>query len=448
MALSKDQLLGKLTEWQIAHETIGHPLSPTCEIHSANIKGTAFEKYIGKGQAKNLFFKVPSGGGPLKSRLFLVCALVETVVDNKVLSARLGIKPSAPLRFAADEVFTDVLQIPKGSVNPFVMAQASCKDVVLLLDKQFLNCESLLFHPMQSDFTTSLAPDQLTAFLEQAAPSRYLYVDLTSKEQIKLPELGAPRPTAKSAAEGKAKAQPAPSVIHGFRDTKVLEALSSFGVTVVVDPIGRMNTAGRLEGHSTHNFFVHDKKDKQKRMLITVGQASTLDMKAIPDIVGCKEVRLCNDGATLLGSAKGCITPLSLLYDESNSVQWFVDDTLLADEMANWRLGTSEEGVEQGTVADVPVSKLREFLSPTGHWSSKRTVDCSRWAVDHCLKHTVESRSPPTGVSQPAQSGEAEKKGNDAPGRTIYVYSPFGNNETDFSTWYQPPYKTASGLTL
>mmetsp|Transcript_44928 Transcript_44928/g.101034 ORF Transcript_44928/g.101034 Transcript_44928/m.101034 type:complete len:243 (+) Transcript_44928:77-805(+) len=187
MALGKDTLLAKLGEWGIAHETIGHALSPTCEIHSANIKGTAFEKFIGNGQAKNLFFKVPSSGGPLKNRLFLVCALVETAVDNKVLSSRLGIKPSAPLRFAADDVFDDILQIPKGSVNPFVMAQESCEEVVLLLDQQFVSCERLLFHPMQSDFTTALSPDQLTAFLERACPNRYAYVDLTSNEPLVLP---------------------------------------------------------------------------------------------------------------------------------------------------------------------------------------------------------------------------------------------------------------------
>merc|ERR1719262_780341 len=122
MALSKDGLLAKLTDLQIEHQTIEHALSPTCELHSENIRGTAFERYIGNGQAKNLFFKVPSGGGPLKNRLFLVCALVETTVDNKALSERLGIKPSSPLRLAADDVFDSVLQVPKGSVNPFIMA--------------------------------------------------------------------------------------------------------------------------------------------------------------------------------------------------------------------------------------------------------------------------------------------------------------------------------------
>eukprot|EP00927_Polykrikos_kofoidii_P050931 TRINITY_DN44765_c0_g1_i1.p1 TRINITY_DN44765_c0_g1~~TRINITY_DN44765_c0_g1_i1.p1 ORF type:complete len:281 (-),score=47.32 TRINITY_DN44765_c0_g1_i1:79-921(-) len=191
MALSKNALLSQLADWGIEHETIHHALSPTCEIHSENIKGTAFEKYVGNGQAKNLFFRVPSGGGKLKNRLFLVCALVETVVDNKALSSRLGIKPSAPLRFAPDDIFENVLQIPLGSVNPFVMAQSTCNEVTLLLDEKFLACDRLLFHPMQSDFTTALTPAQLTAFLEQAAPARYLYVDLGSSEPIKIPESSA-----------------------------------------------------------------------------------------------------------------------------------------------------------------------------------------------------------------------------------------------------------------
>lgn len=51
------------------------------------------------------------------------------------------------------DIFDDVLQIPKGalslavsalfrgSVNPFVMAQSSCSDVFLILDKAFQNCE-------------------------------------------------------------------------------------------------------------------------------------------------------------------------------------------------------------------------------------------------------------------------------------------------------------------
>mmetsp|Transcript_57390 Transcript_57390/g.136410 ORF Transcript_57390/g.136410 Transcript_57390/m.136410 type:complete len:256 (-) Transcript_57390:44-811(-) len=208
MALSKDALLTKLKEWAIEHETIGHALSPTCEMHSENIRGTPFEKFIGKGQAKNLFFRVPSGGGPLKNRLFLVCALFDTVVEPKALSSRLGIKASAPLRFAPDEVFDNILQIPKGSVNPFVMAQESCKEVTLLLDDQFKSCEKLIFHPMQSDFSTALSPDQLVAFLDQAAPANYAFVDLSASTPIAAPSGAAGGSAAGSGGSSKAAEPP------------------------------------------------------------------------------------------------------------------------------------------------------------------------------------------------------------------------------------------------
>jgi len=418
MALVKDQLLEKLSSLGIVHETISHALSPTCEIHSENIKGTPFEKYIGKGQAKNLFFKVPSGGGPLKNRLFLVCALVETAVDNKVLSERLGIKQSAPLRFAADEVFTDVLQIPKGSVNPFVMAQSSCDEVVLLLDEQFLHCEALLFHPMQSDFTTALAPAQLTEFLQQVAPGRFQYVDFSLTAKISLPDIGKASVATQSKGKGpKAGANAAPTGVHGFCDGALQEALTGLGAPIIVDPVGKLNAAGRLEGHSTHNFFVHDKKDKEKRMLVTVAQASSLDMKAIPGLVGCKDVRLCSEGDTLLGSSKGCVTPLSLFYDRSKKVQWFVDGSLLADSSAHWRLGTSGDGANPGSVADVPVTKLAELLAPTGHWNAKKILDCSAWAA----------------TAQAAGSAPVPSVSETAP---------------DFATWFQPPYQTVMGMVL
>lgn len=420
MALSKDELIERLQSLQIVHETIGHALSPTCELHSANIKGTQFEKYIGKGQAKNLFFKVPSGVGPLKNRLFLVCALVETNVDNKLLSSRMGIKPSSPLRFASDDIFTDVLQIPQGSVNPFVMAQTSCSEVVLLLDKQFLQCERLLFHPMQSDYTTALTPEQLSALLEQVAPGRYMYVDLAADEKIVIPDLGA-APAAKAKAQAPRKQVPAGvQASHGFRDGKVSDALAAVGAAITADPVGQLNEAGRLRGHSTHNFFVHDKKDKEKRMLVTIAQSSAVAMKDIPSLVGSKEVRLCTEGDSLLGSAKGCITPLSLVYDENCKVQWYLDDALLTEEV--WRLGTSEEGTSAGTVADVPVARLQDLLGPTGHWASKRNLDCSRWAGK-----TKESSVACTSSS------------------SLHVTRP---SDTDFSTWHQPPYETASGWVL
>lgn len=214
MALKKDGILALLDKLQITHTTIEHAASPTCEAHSAALQGTSLSQFIGKCQAKNLFFKVPSGGGKLKNRLFLICALVDTVVEPKSLSARLGIKASAPLRFADATLFDQVLQVPQGSVTPFVMANESTKEVVLLLDAKFAKCEQLLFHPMRNDWTSAVTPAGLNAFLAGCgANSRTVYVDMGSSEDIPLPEDGAAaaaekateqKPKAKAKAEAKA----------------------------------------------------------------------------------------------------------------------------------------------------------------------------------------------------------------------------------------------------
>merc|ERR1712083_764446 len=77
---------------------------------------------------------------------------------------------------------------------------------------------------------------------------------------------------------------------HGFRDDSLVLQLHAKSVRVIADPIGRLNDDKRLEGHTTHNFFVHDKKDKGKRFLVTVRQASHIDMKALAGVVGTKEL--------------------------------------------------------------------------------------------------------------------------------------------------------------
>lgn len=249
MALSKDDLLARLTEYGIVAETLEHAASPTCDLHSEHMKGTPFERYIGKGQAKNLFFKVPSGGGALKGRLFLVCALVETNVDNKVLSTRLGIKPSSPLRLAADDIFDDVLQIPKGSVNPFVMAQPSCAGITLLLDSQFLACERVLFHPMRNDYTTALTPEQLTAFLDNAAPSRYAYVDFASGDPIKVAEVSAEPPKARTGP----KSEDTPTAAAGVANrTQPALALTEGTLEVLQQSMATQELKYKLMAYRVH----------------------------------------------------------------------------------------------------------------------------------------------------------------------------------------------------
>mmetsp|Transcript_24024 Transcript_24024/g.28381 ORF Transcript_24024/g.28381 Transcript_24024/m.28381 type:complete len:113 (+) Transcript_24024:3-341(+) len=87
------------------------------------------------------------------------------------------------------------------------LAQQSCSEVFLLLDQKFQSCEGLLFHPMQSDFTTCLTPKQLDAFLEKVAPNRFSYIDLASSDKIDVPAMA---PTTSKPAQPSATSKDAP----------------------------------------------------------------------------------------------------------------------------------------------------------------------------------------------------------------------------------------------
>merc|ERR1712107_6027 len=110
-----------------------------------------------------------------------------------------------------------------------------------------------------------------------------------------------------------------------------------------------------------------------KKWLVTVRQASTIDIKELAKLLGCKELRLCSEGEELLGSQKGCITPLSLIYDSDGVVKWAVDETLLSSG-SPLRLGTSGSDQAPVTVADVTLDMLESLLSPNGHWPSKSVL--------------------------------------------------------------------------
>lgn len=74
------------------------------------------------------------------------------------------------------EISVQVLQIPRGSVNPFVMMNESAKEVYLLLDAKFQR-STMLFHPMTNEFTTSISSGELDAFLaDVGAKGRYLAI--------------------------------------------------------------------------------------------------------------------------------------------------------------------------------------------------------------------------------------------------------------------------------
>eukprot|EP00397_Hematodinium_sp_SG-2012_P057068 GEMP01070991.1.p1 GENE.GEMP01070991.1~~GEMP01070991.1.p1 ORF type:complete len:254 (+),score=67.33 GEMP01070991.1:128-889(+) len=188
MAHTKDSILAFLKDLNINYAVYDHAPVATCELHTNALKELGVDC---TGQAKNLFLKAPSGAGKMKNRVFLVSALVDTIVDSKELSKRMGIKASAPLRFGNDELFDKLLQIPKGSVTPLCMANESANEIVLILDEQLKKHKQCIFHPMTNESSVIFSPEDLDTFAQKACPGRVQWVDFAASSPLEVPELGA-----------------------------------------------------------------------------------------------------------------------------------------------------------------------------------------------------------------------------------------------------------------
>jgi len=152
MGYTKDQLLARLQELKIDFTCYDHPVVLTVEEQAKHVG------HLGGALSKNLLLK------DKKHRLYVVSALVETKVDMKILSQRLGLGKGG-LRMAPEENLLQVLQVPLGCVTPFALINESASAVSLLLDKGFKSKQSCYFHPLTNDVTIALSSSNLDKFL-------------------------------------------------------------------------------------------------------------------------------------------------------------------------------------------------------------------------------------------------------------------------------------------
>lgn len=109
------------------------------------------------GHTKNLFLK------DKKSRLFLVVALGSSVIDLKRLHEVIG--ASGRLSFGTGELLEEVWGVKPGSVTPFGALCDTERRVTVVLDAAMMEHPILNYHPLENTATTSIARDDLVAFL-------------------------------------------------------------------------------------------------------------------------------------------------------------------------------------------------------------------------------------------------------------------------------------------
>ncbi|KAF4660017.1 hypothetical protein FOL47_007352 [Perkinsus chesapeaki] len=169
-----------------------------------------------------------------------------------------------------------------------------------------------------------------------------------------------------------------------FVDTKFLQAppadllLMAFAIAYFMHPSSYLAQAGdddRPLGHDTHNLFLYDKKNKERLFLVTLAQSESISLKELAKNLGAKEVRFAGgeQAANCLKSERGCITCLSLYYDENNRVQWVVSTKVLnLDKVCVCAGCLDPKDHTQHNVVTMTLQQISEVIPQ--HWQHRMDI--------------------------------------------------------------------------
>jgi Ala-tRNA(Pro) deacylase len=149
-AATRADLAACLEKLGIKARTVEHPPLFTVE------ESRALRGEIAGGHTKNLFLK------DKKDQVFLVVAEEDAGIDMKSLHKRIG---SGRLSFGKPELLAELLGVVPGSVTPFGAINDGAGRVAVILDDGLMRHDRLNFHPLENTATTTIARDDLLAFL-------------------------------------------------------------------------------------------------------------------------------------------------------------------------------------------------------------------------------------------------------------------------------------------
>jgi Ala-tRNA(Pro) deacylase len=120
---------------------------------------------------KNLFLR------DSKKTFFLVVTDEATRINLKALGSRIGAKGG--LSFGSPEALMQNLGVTPGSVSLLATVNDTEKRVTVVLDEALLKAPLVNCHPLSNQFTTSLSPEEINAFLSATGhvPLRISFVD-------------------------------------------------------------------------------------------------------------------------------------------------------------------------------------------------------------------------------------------------------------------------------
>ena len=150
MPASRDMLFQRFQALGLATTTFDHPPVSTVE-EAQKVHGD-----IPGGHCKNLFCKDE------KSVLWLIVALEDSVINLKTTPVKIG---SRRLSFGKPDLLLEILGVAPGSVTPFGLINDRDCRVNVILDAAMMTHDTLNFHPLSNDATTSIGSKDLLAFI-------------------------------------------------------------------------------------------------------------------------------------------------------------------------------------------------------------------------------------------------------------------------------------------
>ncbi len=151
MPASRAELMSFFANLGISTKTVDH--QPVFTVEEAQkVHGD-----IPGGHCKNLFCKDEKGV------LWLIVALEDARIDLKAAKDKIG---SKRLTFGKPELLMAVLGIEPGSVTPFSLINDKQVQTNVILDEAMMKLESLNFHPLKNDATTTISGVDLVTFIK------------------------------------------------------------------------------------------------------------------------------------------------------------------------------------------------------------------------------------------------------------------------------------------
>jgi Ala-tRNA(Pro) deacylase len=151
MPATREQLFAHLARIGIATATREHPPVYTVE-EARTLRGT-----IPGAHCKNLFLKDE------KDVIWLIVGLEDARIDLKAAPAKIG---SRRLSFGKPQLLMDVLGVEPGSVTPFGLINDSGLRTNVILDQSMMAHDTVNYHPLRNDATTTIRSGDLIAFIK------------------------------------------------------------------------------------------------------------------------------------------------------------------------------------------------------------------------------------------------------------------------------------------